>query len=30
LRGRGNFQPVFRLLWQRLIFSPAKRRPTLE
>src|ERR1700682_5515442 len=30
LRGRGNFQPVFRFLWQRIIFSPAKRRPTLE
>src|SRR5467141_33547 len=26
LRGRGNFQPVFRLLWQRLIFSPAKTK----
>src|SRR5882762_10806951 len=26
LRGRGNLQPVFRLLWQRLIFSPAKTK----
>src|SRR5437879_1434868 len=30
LRGRGNFQPLFRLLWQRVIFSAANRKPALE
>jgi hypothetical protein len=30
LRGGGNFQPLFRFLWQETIFSPANRKPALE
>src|SRR5712664_321747 len=30
VRGRGYFQPVFRLLWQWIIFSSGKRRRALE
>src|ERR1700732_3595499 len=30
LRGRGDFQPIFRLLRQWIIFSPANHRPALE